>query len=176
MALRLPYQSLGLLIEDVFDENITSRLLINYIRDVALHHSETEKLLIAQILNSPFLHADETNIDVRGENWYVWVFTNGKHVIFKLTETREATIVHELLVAYDGVLISDFYSGYDSVQCKQQKCWVHLIRDLNTDLWGAPFDTEFSAFVLKIKNLIVPILVTVDKYGLKKTIPSPEIK
>lgn len=67
---------------------------------------------------------------------------------------------------YSGILISDFYAGYDSVKCGgQQKCWVHLIRDLNNDLWGAPFDTEFEAFVLEVKNLIVPILATIDKNG-----------
>jgi predicted RecB family nuclease len=168
VALRLSYQSLELMIEDFFNEKINSKLLINYIRDVALRHSETEKLLIARILDSTFLHADETKINIRGENWYVWVFTNGKHVAFKLTETRESTVVHKLLAAYSGILISDFYPGYDSIQCKQQKCWVHLIRDLNNDLWGAPFDTEFGALVLETKNLIIPILVAVDKYGLKK--------
>ena len=49
---------------------------------------------------------------------------------------------------------------------------VHLtlceIRDLNDDLWKSPFDREFEAFVLEVKNLIVPILEAVQKYGLKK--------
>jgi hypothetical protein len=118
------------------------------------------------MLESPFIHADETKINIGGVNWYAWVFTDGKHVVFRLTESREATIVHELLSGYSGILISDFYAGYDSVKCGgQQKCWVHLIRDLNNDLWGAPFDTEFEAFVLEVKNLIVPILATIDKNG-----------
>ena len=64
-----------------------------------------------------------------------WVFTDGKYVSFKLTATREATLVHEFLRNYKGILISDFYPGYDAVRCRQQKCWVHLIRDLNDDLW-----------------------------------------
>src|SRR5438128_10955353 len=53
-----------------------------------------------------------------------------KYLPMKLTETREATIAHEFLINYNGILISDFYPGYDSVRCRQQKCWVHLIRDL----------------------------------------------
>lgn len=40
---------------------------------------------------------------------------------------QETTIVHEILKNYKGVLISDFYGGYDSVQCEQRKCLVHLI-------------------------------------------------
>jgi Transposase IS66 family len=85
-----------------------------------------------------------------------------------MTETREATIVHDFLSGYQGILISDFYPGYDSVKCRQQKCLVHLIRDLNEDLWKAPFDGEFESFILEVKNLLVPMLETVQKYGLKK--------
>ena len=62
---------------------------------------------------------------------------------------------------YSGVLVSDFYGGYDSVACKQQKCWVHLLRDINDDLWGSPFDVEYETFVLEIKKLILLFL-----YGL----------
>jgi hypothetical protein len=101
-------------------------------------------------------------------NQYVWVFTDGKYVVFKLTETREATMAHEFLVDYHGVLIADFYPGYDSMRCQQQKCWVHLIRDLNDDLWGAPFDTEFETFIVEVSHLIVPIMQAIQKYGLKK--------
>ena len=87
--------------------------------------------------------------------------------MLKLTATREANIVHEFLSDYAGTLISDFYPGYDSVKCKQQKCWVHLIRDMNDDLWKSPFDSELEDFVLKVRNLIVPILETVEEHGLK---------
>jgi hypothetical protein len=52
--------------------------------------------------------------------------------------------------------------------CRQQKCLVHLIRDLNDDLWKAPFDREFEAFVLEVRTLLVPILEAVDRYGLKR--------
>jgi len=69
---------------------------------------------------------------------------------------------------YTGILVSDFYPGYDSVGCRQQKCWSHLIRDLNDDLWKEPFNEEFETFVLEVKNLIVSILQTVQKYGSKK--------
>jgi len=52
--------------------------------------------------------------------------------------------------------------------CPQQKCLVHLIRDLNDDLWAAPFDTEFESFVLQVKNLLEPIFATIARYGLKR--------
>jgi hypothetical protein len=124
-------------------------------------------MLVKKILESPFIHADETIVNIQGFDQYVWVFTDGIHVVFKLTPTREAAIVHEFLGNYSGTLISDFYAGYDSVQCKQQKCWVHLIRDMNDDLWKAPFDIEYESFILEVRNLIVPILQTAEEHGLK---------
>jgi Transposase IS66 family len=85
-----------------------------------------------------------------------------------LRETREASFVHDFLAQYQGTLISDFYAGYDAVPCRQQKCWVHLIRDLNSDLLSVPFDTEFERFVIEVRNLIIPIMEAIQTYGLKK--------
>jgi hypothetical protein len=45
---------------------------------------------------------------------------------------------------------------------------VHLIRDLNEDLQAHPMDTEYEAFLLAVRNLIVPIMETVQNYGLKR--------
>jgi hypothetical protein len=39
-----------------------------------------------------------------------------------------------VLKDFRGVLVSDFYAAYDSLTCEQQKCLIHLIRDMNTDL------------------------------------------
>jgi Transposase IS66 family len=130
--------------------------------------SAVRELLIQNILKSPFIHVDETTINIKGEKQYVWTFTDGKNTIFKLRENRESTVAHEFLTNYDGILISDFYPGYDSIQCRQQKCWVHLIRDLNEDLWGSPFNTEFESFILEVRNLIIPIMEAIQIYGLKK--------
>ena len=76
--------------------------------------------------------------------------------------------MHEFLANYEGVLISDFYSGYDSLNCKHQKCIVHIIRDLNNDLWSNTFDDELGKFVSEVKDLFVPIMETIQKYGLKR--------
>ena len=110
--------------------------LINFVKYVSRYYAPTERLLSQRLLQSPFIHADETLISIQGTDYYVWVFTDGTHVVFKMTATREATIVHEVLAHYKGILISDFYAGYDAVPCRQQKCLVHLIRDLNDDLWA----------------------------------------
>lgn len=168
VALRLPYESIIESLSEQFSETISISQPIKFLKQYAEYYTETEKSITASLLRSPYIHADETKVNIKGTNWYVWVFTDERHVIFKLTETREATIAHELLRKYQGTLVSDFYPGYDAVECKQQKCWVHLIRDLNDDLQANPMDREYEEFVLEVRNMIVPIMETVQKYGLKR--------
>jgi hypothetical protein len=119
---------------------------------------------------------DETKVNIQGANWCVWVLTDGRYVIFKLTDTRETTIVQEFLTRYQGVLITDFYGGYDSVQCRQQRCWAHLVGDLNDDLREHPFDKEYEVFVLEVRDLILPIMEVVQQFGLKKQHLNPFMK
>jgi hypothetical protein len=168
VALRLSYLSIVEAAEEYFGEKMNAGRIPEFIQNMGQYYAESEKILGQLLLKSPFIHADETKISIQGGNQYVWVFTDGNYVIFKLTETREPTIVHELLKNYAGTLISDFYPGYDSAPCQQQKCWVHLIRNLNDDLLESPFDTELEMFALEVKNLIVPIMNDIQKYGLKK--------
>jgi hypothetical protein len=168
VILRLPYRVMSQVVEDLFSEQISEGSTVNFMADLANYYVPTEKLLLKKILSSPFLHADETKINIRGIDHYVWVLTDGVHVIFRLTETREATWVQNLLDGYGGVLISDFYAGYDSCRCRQQKCLVHLIRDLNDDLWKNPYNAELEDFIGAFKEVLVPIMIDIEKYGLKR--------
>jgi predicted RecB family nuclease len=167
IILRLPYRIITQVMEHLFGVGMSQATVVNFLRYVASYYKVTEAAILRAMLKSEVVHVDETRINIQGVDHYVWVFTDGRHVSFRMTETREADIVHQVLSGYQGVLVSDFYPGYDSVPCKQQKCLVHLIRDLNDDLWKAPFDREFEALVLEIRTLLVPILGAIDRYGLK---------
>jgi predicted RecB family nuclease len=167
LVLRLPYRVIVQVLEDQFNERMSETSIVNFLSYFFSYYSATEERIVQAILRSPFIHVDETKINIEGIDQYVWVFTDGTHVFFKLTKTREAAIVHEILSGYDGILISDFYGGYDAVACRQQKCLVHLIRDLNQDLWDRPFDGELERFVGAVGDLIAPILADARRYGLK---------
>jgi len=121
--------------EHLFGVGVSASSGVNFLRYLADSYALTEEANLRAILTSDFVHVDETRINIEGVDHYVWVFTDGKHVLFRITETREVDIVHEVLAGYQGVLVSDFYPGYDGVPCRQQKCLVHLIRDINDDLW-----------------------------------------
>jgi len=176
VVLRLPYRAISQSLQELLSEHVNASTICDFMPQFAKEYARTEKLLLGKILLSPIVHADETTINVRGTNWYVWVVTDGSHVIFRLTETREATMIKKLLKGYNGVLISDFYAGYDSMECRQQKCLSHLIRDLNDDLWKNPFNQEYEAFLVSIKDLLVPLFKDEERYGLKSRFLKKHIK
>jgi hypothetical protein len=45
---------------------------------------------------------------------------------------------------------------------------VHLIRDLNSDLFKNPFDEELKELTRGLTRVLVPIVAAIDKFGLKK--------
>jgi hypothetical protein len=167
VSLRLPYRLITTMMEDLFGERTTEATVVNFVRNLAGYYGPCEQATLDRLLAGPFIHVDETRLSIEGTDHYVWVFTDGHRVILRMTETRETTMVLELLSGYRGVLVSDFYAGYDSVECRQQKCLVHLIRDLNDDLWASPFDAEFEGFVLAVRDLVVPMIEAVQGRATK---------
>src|SRR5258708_19308199 len=73
-----------------------------------------------------------------------------------------------LLTGFKGVLVSDFYPAYDSMDWPQQKCLIHLMRDLNDDMLKNPYDDELRQIVQQFGELLKQIVDTIDRHGLKK--------
>ena len=99
---------------------------------------------------------------------YVWAFTNLENVVFMCKPTRETDFLAPLLKGFSGVLVSDFYKGYDSMPCPQQKCLVHLIRDLNGDLQTHFHDEEFKGLAKGFGALLEKVVATIDRHGLRR--------
>jgi hypothetical protein len=114
------------------------------------------------------IRADETQVNLQKGKGYVWTLTNLEDVLHLYKPGREADFLQDLLRDFKGVLVSDFFAGYDSLPCEQQKCLVHLIRDFNSDLMAKPYDEEFKGLAAEFGKLLRSIVDTIDKYGLKK--------
>ncbi len=125
-------------------------------------------LLIERLCNGKLLHADETKVSVGGTDGFVWVLANMEEVAYVYSETREADLPQTLLKNFTGVLVSDFYAAYDGIQCPQQRCLIHLIRDLNDAVLKYPFDEELRRLVKRFVALLKPMIETIDRRGLKR--------
>ena len=137
-------------------------------RMAARLYEETRQMLLRRIVEGTLVHADETPIVIQGKRAYVWVFCNFEEVVYFYSESREAETMQTLLKGFKGVLVSDFYPAYDSMDCPQQKCLIHLMRDLNDDMLKNPYDDELRQIVQRFGELLKQIVGTVDRHGLKK--------
>jgi len=162
------FQSLEGLFKECFDLEICYQEFHMMKSLMATRYQATYRSILQKILCGELIHIDETHANLQKGKGYVWVLTNLEEVVYLYKPSREGEFLHALLRDFKGVLVSDFFSAYDSLPCEQQKCLVHLIRDLNHDLLGNPFDEEFKSLVGEFGQLLRLIIATIDQYGLKK--------
>jgi hypothetical protein len=168
VAHRLSLGTLKTMFEEFFGLHI-GRADIHRFKDLmARYHQGTYRGLLDKILVGGLLHVDETEVTLQAGKGYVWVFTNLEEVVFMYRPTREGDFLKELLKDFRGVLVSDFYAAYDSIDCPQQKCLIHLMRDINQDLLNNPFDEELQSITRPFGTLLRKIVTTVDEHGLKR--------
>jgi predicted RecB family nuclease len=165
---RVNLQHLEAMFRDCFNLSVTREELYAIRVLMANRYRKSCDRILARIVSGNLTHADETDVDLQKEKGYVWVLANLEDVLYMYRPNRETAFLHELLKCFTGVLVSDFYSGYDSLACPQQKCLVHLIRDLNSDLLGNPFDEEFKSLAAEFGRLLRSIVDTIDEHGLAK--------
>jgi Transposase IS66 family len=103
-----------------------------------------------------------------GNNGYIWVLAGMEHVVYFYTPTREGATIRAMLKDFSGVLVSDFYAAYDSIECPQQKCLIHFIRDLNDALLKHPYDEELKDVARAFAELVKAMVGTVDRRGLRR--------
>jgi hypothetical protein len=167
LELRLSNQNVAEHVSSLFNLPLTKAIVNRIKSELAEKYIPTYRGILSQIAKGTLVHADETKGVVKGGGHYIWVFANLTTVAYVYSETREATILEESLDGFSGVLVSDFYAAYDLVPCAQQKCLIHLMRDLNEDLHKNPFDDELKDIAGRFGALLREIVETIDTYGLK---------
>ncbi len=163
----MPYDRIEKMLFDLFGFSRTG--MGKKLKNMAVeYYRTTSQQILERILQGKFIHIDETQINIGKVSGYVWVLSNMEDVHFLYTPTREGDFLRGMLVDFKGVIISDFYGAYCYPEWIQQKCLVHLIRDLNDDLRSSPFDEEYKKMTEEFTILLRRVVDTVDKFGLKK--------
>lgn len=165
---KLSSESIVNVLKDSFSIKSSATQVTRFKEIIAAKYEETYNEIIKKMSQSKLIHIDETIARISGIDGYVWVFANYDSVYYLFRETREPDFLKELLQDFKGVLVSDFYTGYDSLECEQQKSLVHLSRDLNEDFMKHQLDEEFKQIISEFGNLLRNIIATIDTYGLKR--------
>jgi predicted RecB family nuclease len=168
VANRTTFEQLETTLADCFGVSLPLGRIYDFKSSAARYYAKTYDRLFRKIVSGRLIHADETQINLLHEKGYVWVFANLEEVVYMYRPTRKADFLSPLLEDFGGVLVTDFYTGYDGLRCRQQKCLVHLIRDLNESLLKHPYDEELRKLSSGFADLLSEILKTVDRFGLRR--------
>lgn len=160
------YDKIAVMLKDVFQYEYRynfcdlSKIAFKY-------YSLTNSTLLRQILKGDIIHIDETRVNTREGKGYVWILSNMNTVYYLFTKDRKTNFLKDLLKDYKGALISDFYKGYDDLDCVHQKCLIHLMRDVNKLLFQNQQDESIKCISNYFGKLLRTIIETIDRYGLK---------
>jgi hypothetical protein len=168
IEMRLSHGKIREHLATVFDLPIVTTTVNDIKEKIAQKYEPTYRSILTQITSGPLVHADETKGVVYGGGHYVWIFANLTSVAYVYSPSRDASTLDEILAGFNGVLVSDFYGAYDSIPCRQQKCLIHLMRDINEDLLKHPFNDELSFTANRFGVLLRDVVSTIDKHGLRK--------
>lgn len=195
--LKMSQTKVAELLTELFGFNLNGSHISSFKSELANFHADSVQELINCIVKGPLINADETKVEsnrplidsltdekdkktkMLQKSGYIWILANLEEVVYLYNETREGKMVQGLLKNFHGVLVSDFYPVYDSISCPQQKCLIHLMRDINDDLHKHPYDNDLRKVAQEFTNVLKHIVETIDKHGLKayflaKHIPSVE--
>lgn len=118
---------------------------------------EADKILEA-IRQSPYVHMDETGWKVNGKNHWLWAAVNERLASYRIDRSRGSKVAKEILgEVFHGTLVTDFYSAYNKLSSKQQKCLVHLLREMR-QLRARDAPEDYLIPHRKLKRLIADAL------------------
>ena len=169
VGLTIPQHTVRKSINRLYGLDLSPGTLFNFKIAAAEYYSVTKRKILDRIIHGSLIHADETRANIKGHLAYVWVLTNLQEVVYIFSESREGELIHDLLKNFRGVLVTDFYAAYDSISCPQQKCLIHLMRDLNDETLNNPFDEEMKSITIGFAGLLKPMIDTIDRRGLRKS-------
>jgi transposase len=108
-----------------------------------------------QAKESSYLHADETGWRVNGQGHWLFCFANDRNCYYMIDRCRGSPALQKFFSeAFDGVLITDFWAAYESVEARdRQYCLVHLLRELEkVDQHNG--SAQWQALAKKLRRLL----------------------
>jgi transposase len=129
---RMPVRTIQRSLRAVYGLDISIGEIVEVGHAVAQAGEPLYAQLREAVRQSSYVHADETGWREDGENGYLWSFSAPGIRYFHRDASRGHQVPESVLgEAYAGILVSDFYGGYNYHLGLHQRCWVHFLRDLH---------------------------------------------
>lgn len=136
---RLPFRVIQTYLKIFYGLSLSKGEIIELCHTTAKVGKPAYNDLLSQIRSSPVVNADETGGREDGQNGYFWSFSTPKVHFLLYRKTRSKTVVEEVFPEQfqlterptEPILVSDFYGAYNCYLGLHQRCWVHLLRDID---------------------------------------------
>jgi transposase len=155
-TLRMPLAAIRRYLQSVHHLTLSVGGIQEILHDVHQAIQPAVDKLKQQARHSHILHGDETSWRENGVNGYVWSFsTPGDNAVryYEFDRSRAQAVVKRILDGqFRGHLVSDFYVGYNDYAGKHQRCWVHLLRDLQALKEAHPQDAAVQAWARAVRD------------------------
>lgn len=163
---RMPFRKVAEAIERHYKINITNTGILNITKRVSTKLQKEYWDTICRIRLSRVVYADETEMKIEGEKYWLWVFASENQVIFVIRKSRSKSVAEEILgKQFAGVVTSDGHSAYAKFSL-HQRCWAHAIREAKELLEKYP---SFGVFYDNLKEMFAKIKEI-------RTKPPPELE
>jgi hypothetical protein len=119
------------LLHDYFGLTISRAGLLGHLRWGGTLFAPVVERLWELLRHSPVVQGDETGWRINGQPAWAWCFRDPRLALFLIDRHRNREVlVHALGASFAGTLVSDFYTVYNGLDCRKQRCLVHLLREL----------------------------------------------
>jgi hypothetical protein len=152
--LRLPIAQVQWLLTQLWGLRLSVGTLCELLAEAARAARPAYEGLLAEARASPVLHLDETGWREDGRNGWMWTLTTPTVRLFRFSTSRAGAVARALLGPdTEGVIVSDFYTAYDQLDGRHQRCWAHLLRDIHELTEQHPDDAGLHAWATAMHAL-----------------------
>ena len=150
---RLPIRAIQQYLQTVHRLKLSAGAIVEVIHGVARQARSSMAEMLERIRASGVVHADETGWRQDGVNGYVWTFSTPTDRYF-VRRGRNKEVVDEVLgESFGGVLVSDFYAAYNHYPGLKQRCWAHLLREVDDLQASYPHDAVLARWATAVRRL-----------------------
>lgn len=162
---RIPQRTIQKVLKSLYQVHISEGEISHILHEVAERGKETVDRLLEEVRGSPVAHGDETGAREDGMNGFLWSFSTPRVRYFWRDASRGAKVAQDILSdRFEGVLVCDFYAGYNWYSGPKQRCWVHYARDLK----GLKEEHSGNGDVVSWVDSVLDVYKTAKKVAKRK--------
>jgi transposase len=153
----LPGNKIKAILKDLCGLTVSEGGIAHALQRLGRYLRVESEVILQKVREAAVKHADETGWKINGVNHWLWAFVNEMWAYYKIDRSRGSKVVKEVLGnPVPGILVSDFYSAYTVVEGEQQKCLVHLRREMRECRAKGPpgGDPEFEKPYKTLKRIL----------------------